>query len=227
LQRLVSGGGAALALLLGAGALAAQATLADYDYEYLAFRGFSLEGGYIFPSRVDPTYTLGARVDLGYLGPGLRIVPGISYWSSSMRAREVRKLERRLDELIAAGLEPGQTVPGVDLGRVDRSDLVLSLDGHVVWSIPYGLLSYAGGGVSAHILNGEGAAISGTFVEDLLDSVTAGLNAHAGLELPLSDRFRLYGVARYELLEDLRYAELRIGGQVMVGPSLPGEERSR
>ena len=220
----------ALALSLGMALMPSNASgqeLADFDYENLAFRGFSLEGGYLWPTRVDPTYSMGLRLDLGYLGPGLRIVPGISYWSSSMNASEVAELEDKVNALILGEVAPSPSWMGTNLGIIDWSDLVLSLDGHFVWAIPFDLLSYAGAGVSAHIMNGEGAAISGTFVEDLLDTVTAGINVHAGLEYPFSDWFRFYGMARYEILEDLRYTELRMGGQIMVGPSMPEEDRSR
>lgn len=214
----------ALSLAMGLvglpGGLSGQ-TLADFDYENLSFRGFSLESGYIWPTRVDPTYTLGLRVDMGYLGPGLRLVPGVSYWSSKMKASEVDKLARKVDDLI----DPDATEPITDLGEIDWSDLALTLDGHFVWSIPLNLLSFVGAGISAHIMNGDGSAISGTFVEDLLDSVKAGLNFHAGLEYPMFDFIRLYGLARYEILGDLRYPELRLGGQIMVGPSAPGEGR--
>lgn len=214
----------ALALALGLAFLPGDATgqnLADFDYEYLSFRGFSLESGYIWPTRVDPTYTVGMRVDMGYLGPGLRLVPGITYWSSQMKASEVEKLARKVDYLI----DPDATEPITDLGVIDWSDVALTLDGHFVWSIPLNILSYVGAGVSAHIMNGGGSAISGTFVEDLLDSVKAGLNFHAGLEYPVLRSIRLYGLARYEIMGDLRYPELRLGGQIMVGPSAPGEGR--
>ncbi len=217
--------GMALGLLLLAGEVNGQTTLADYDYENLSFRGFSLETGYIWPTRADDTYTLGLRVDLGYLGPGLRLIPGVAYWSSSMKDSEVTELERRFDEMVNDQLDPGSGFTGVDLGTLDWSDLVFSLDGHFVWSIPLDLLTYAGGGVSLHIMNGEGDAITGTFVEDLLDSVNPGFNLHAGLEYSLGDQFRLYGVARYEILEDLRYPELRIGGQFMLTGPAPGEVR--
>jgi hypothetical protein len=219
-------GAAALAVLFSAGAGTSQ-SLADFDYENLTFRGFSLEGGYLSATRVDPAYSIGTRIDLGYLGPGLRIVPGVSYWSSTMKSSEVRELEDKVESLIDAELPPGASTPQVNLGTIDWSDIALTLDGHFVWSVPYDLLTFAGAGVSAHILNGDGDAIAGTFVEDLLDSVAAGLNLHAGLEYPLHDRFRLYGVGRYEVLEDLRYLEFRLGGQITFAPPAPGEERSR
>ena len=216
-----------LGLLLSTGEAKAQSSLADYDYENLSFRGFSLEGGYIWPSRADATYTIGTRVDLGYLGPGLRIVPGVAYWSSTMKRSEVRKLERNVDNLAEVPLPPGSEYPGVDLGTIDWSDFILSLDGHFVWSVPLDLLTFAGAGMSLHIMDGDGEAIKGTFVEDLLDSVKPGFNLHGGLEYPLSDGFRLYGLGRFEIMEDLRYFELRFGGQIMLKEPAPGEERSR
>jgi hypothetical protein len=208
-------------------AAGAQTSLADYDYENLSFRGFSLETGYIWPTRAEPTYTIGTRVDLGYLGPGLRLIPGVAFWSSTMKDREVRKLERNVDDLVGDQFDPDADYTGIDLGTIDWSDFILSMDGHLVWSVPLDLLTFAGGGVSLHIMDGDGMAIRGTFVEDLLDSVKPGFNLHGGLEYPLADGFRLYGEARYELMEDLRYFELRAGGQIMLTGPAPGEERSR
>jgi hypothetical protein len=151
----------------------------------------------------------------------------VAYWSSDLKGSEVAELEEKLDQLLAAQAPAGTALPGTDLGTIQWSDLVLSLDAHFVWAIPFDLLSFAGAGVSAHIMNGDGVAIDGTFVEDLLDTVTAGVNVHGGLEYPLNNWFRLYGAARYEVLEDLRYPELRMGGQIMVGQSMPEEERNR
>lgn len=213
---------AACAMLLLVPAAGAAQGLAEYDYENLQFRGFGVEVGRIFPNRVKGATSLGARVDLGFLGPNVRIVPGFTYWSSDFKSGEVRELEEQLERLIRRETDPGLPPPSVDLGTVEWSDFVLSLEGHFMWSVPLGLLTYAGFGGSAHILNGEGEAIEGTFVEDLLDRLSPGLSAHAGVELPL-DRFRLYGVARSEILEDLSYLELRVGGQLMIGTPRPGQ----
>ncbi|HSM61799.1 MAG TPA: hypothetical protein VK849_13415 [Longimicrobiales bacterium] len=207
----------------GAASATGAQELADFDYENLSFRGLGLEVGYLFPTRVEPTQSIGIRMDLGYLGPGLRIVPGLSYWSSRFEAGEVRELEERVGELVAA--QTGEPPPVVDLGVIDWRDVVLSLDGHVVWQIPaVGMLTFAGAGISAHMLNGDGDAINGTFVEDLLDSVSAGFNLHAGVEYP-TEWFRPYLTGRYEVHGDLQYFEIRVGGQVMFGASAPGEAR--
>ena len=216
-----------LGFLFSAADVSAQTSLADYDYENLTFRGFSLESGYIWPTRAEPTYTLGARVDLGYLGPGLRLIPGVAYWSSTMNDSEVRRFERNVDDLVEGQFGPGSEYTGVDLGTIDWSDFILSMDGHFVWSVPLDLLTFAGAGMSLHIMDGDGEAIAGTFVEDLLDSVKPGFNVHGGLEYPLFEGLRLYGEARYEMMEDLRYFELRFGGQIMLTGPAAGEERSR
>ena len=197
--------------------------LADYDYENLGFRGVSFEGGYLWATRIDPTPTYGVRMDMGYLGPGLRIVSGLTYWSSELKEQEVSRFESQLAELIRRETNPGGVLPIVDLGAIKWSDIVLSMDGHMVWRVPFGILTTLGLGGSAHILNGEGAAIDQTFVEDLLDSVVAGVNVHGGFELVRGERWRLYSTMRYEILADLRYWNLRGGIQIMTGSSAPGE----
>jgi len=199
--------------------------LADFDYEHLSLRGVGFEWGYLYPSRVERTQSYGMRVDLGYLGPGLRIVPSVTYWKAPFRAEEIQELEDRVAGLVQT--QAGGPAPTVDLGTIEWSDVAVAVDAHVVWRIPFNFLSFGGLGVAAHVMNGNGTAINGTFVEDLLDSVTAGFNLHAGLEYPLSDRFRLNGQGRYEVLGDLQYFQLRFGAQFMIGENAPGEERSR
>lgn len=215
----------AASLTLGTPGTASAQGLADFDYENLSFRGFGPEWGYIWPSRVQPTQTVGIRMDLGYLGPGLRIVPGLTYWKSDFKAGEIQELEDRVASLIVS--QTDEPAPTVDLGRIDWSDIALSLDGQLVWRVPSDLLTFLGAGAAVHLLNGNGTAINGTFVEDLLDSVTAGFNLHAGLEYLMWPKLRVNGQARYEVMGDLQYFGIRTGVQFMLGPSAPGEERTR
>lgn len=198
--------------------------LSDFDYENLSFRGIALEGGYIQPSRVDPAPSVGIRADLGYLGPGVRIVGGLSRWSSALGRAEVERLEERLVQLISEQQGEDPTDVTVDLGEVTWSDVAISLDTHMVWAVQWGFLTYAGLGATAHVMSGGGSAVEDTFVEDLLDSVRAGVNVHGGVEVPVHRRLRLYGVSRFEVLEDLNYLEFRVGGQVHWGDLVEGEE---
>lgn len=208
---------------LGAALPASGQDLADLDYENLSFRGIGLEYGYIFPTQVEPTSSYGVRFDLGYLGPGLRLVPSFTYWSSDFQAEEVSELETRVASLVSR--QTGFPPPTVDLGTIEWTNYSLGLDAHVVWSVPFDLLTFAGLGMSAHVLDGRGAAIADTFIEDLLDSVSAGFNLHLGLEYPLSDRFRIHSQGRYEVMEDMQLFQVRLGWQLMFGPPAPGEER--
>lgn len=218
---------ASLALLACGLVAPSQATaqdLADFDYENLSFRGIGVIGSFIFPSSVESTEAFGVRVDMGYLGPGVRIVPTLGYWSSRLEGEEVRALEESVERLVDRESPPGTPAANVDLGTIDRSDLVLGLDAQVVWRVRYGFLTYMGTGAAVHFLNGGGEAIDDTFVEDLLDSVTAGFNLHAGIEYPLGRRVRALGEGRVEVLGDLYYPELRFGLQFMTSPPAEDEE---
>jgi len=188
--------------------------LADFDYENLSFQGAMLDVGYIFPGKVDDTQSFGGRVDLGLLGPGVRVTFGFNRWSSFLTEEEVRRLENSVSALIAE--QTGEAVL-VDLGGIKWSDVALHGDLHFLWEVPFGLLTYAGAGVSAHVLRGGGTAVDDTFVDDLLDSVRAGVNLHGGVEVPIGSRLRIVGEGRYEILEDLSYFQLRTGIEILFG----------
>lgn len=203
-----------LAAALLAPATARAQTLADYDYTNLGFRGAGLTYGVIWPTKVQATSTYGVRLDLGYLGPGVRIAPSITYWSSSFRDSELARFAERLNRLPALKRQ-GASITAADLKPMKWSDLALELDAHYVWTTPVGLLTYLGGGVALHALNGQGEAIEDTFIEDLLDSFSAGITAIGGLEYPVTDRIRVYGELRLTGLSDVQNAGLRIGGALM------------
>lgn len=219
--------------LVGAFLLAPSATLiassasaqdvADIDYEYLSFRAVAPEFGYIWPDRVEPTQTYGFRVDMGYAGPGLRVTPSLTYWRSRLEQAEVDEFSNRVSDLVAD--QTGGPRPDLDLGTIDYQDIAIGLDAHVVWEVPFDLLTFGGLGVTAHIIDGDGEAIQGTFVENLLDTVEPGFNLHVGAEYPVTNGMRLYTVGRYEVMPDLRYFQVRAGWQFMFGPNAPGEGR--
>jgi hypothetical protein len=168
----------------------------------------------MWPSKVEPAATYTLRADLGYLGPALRIVPNLTYWTSDLRPRELEGLADRIEALPALASQ-GIDLTAADLGPVHWSDLSVGIDAQFVWTAPLRVLSYVGGGVAVHTLNGRGDLVANTFVEDLLDSTTAGFALMAGLEHQPVSRLRIFGEARYNMLSDLRFPELRIGGALM------------
>ncbi len=197
--------------------------IADIDYEYLSFRGVALEFGYLWPDRVQETQSYGLRFDMGYAGTGLRVVPSLMYWTSPMIESEIVEFEGRVQDLVAQ--QNGGVRPELDLGTIEYSDIALGLDVQVVWELPLDVLTFGGVGAAAHVMNGDGDVINGTFVEDLLDSVEPGFNLHAGTEYPITETMRLYASGRYEVMPDLRYLQVRAGWQFMWGPNAPGEGR--
>ena len=195
----------------------------DFDFNRLSLRGLGIDIGYVYPTRAERAVSYGGRFDMGYAQPGLRVVPHVSYWSSPLLANEITEFENRIAALVAG--QTGDPPPQLSLGPIDWQDVAFGVDTHVVWDTPFDLLTYGGLGVTAHVLKGYGDAILGTFIDELLDTVTAGFNLHFGAEYPVTSRFRAYSIAKYEVLSDLQFFNLRVGWQIMTGPNAPGEER--
>lgn len=191
--------------------------LADYDYENLAFRGVGFDWGYIWPTKVEPASIFTVRLDLGFLGPAVRIVPSVSYWSSQFRMAELDRLADRLSQLPPLR-DQEVVITAEDLGQVDWSDLTLAVDAHVVWTTPFNVFTFVGAGAALHALNGRGSVIDDTFIEDLLDSTGAGVAVLAGAEWHALPRLRLYGEARYTIASDVRYPGIRLGAAFMLPP---------
>ncbi len=181
-------------------------SLEDYDYENLSFQGIGLEYGRIWPTKVEPANAYTLRLDLGYLGPAVKVSPSFTYWKSRLEAGEIARLATQLGRLTGSNMDPA------DLGEVEWSSASLALDAQVVWAPVSRVLGYVGAGAGLHAFNGSGPAIEGTFIEDLLDSITAGLNGLIGVEVAPFERFRVFVEGRYTLLDDVRYPEIRIGG---------------
>jgi hypothetical protein len=191
--------------------------LADYDYENLTFRGIGFDYGYVWPDRVLPAPMWSLRLDLGFLGPAVRIVPTMSYWASEFRQVELDRLADRLSQLPALD-ERGIVLSGQDLGVIEWSNLNLNLDAHVVWTAPFDIITFVGIGAGIHAMNGRGAAVEDTFVEGLLDTMAGGLTLMAGLEVQPVPVLRFYGEARYTIASDVRYPGLRAGAALMLPP---------
>lgn len=205
----------AIVLLFGVWTPAAAQDLADYDYENLSLRGIGFDYGHIWPNRVSATPAYSFRADLGYLGPGVRIVPSLTFWSSTLRRRELDRLAEQVNRLAPLS-EQGVTVTGDDFGEIEWKDMSLALDAQFVWTTPLGVLTYVGLGAAVHAMNGQGAVIDNTFIEDLLDSFGAGVAIMGGAELDVAPKVRVYGELRYSIANEIRYPGVRIGGALML-----------
>ena len=198
--------------------------LADYDYEKLAFRGISVEYGNILFKTYEETEVYSVKLDLGFLGPGVRMATRASYWSSEMVPEELVSFESSLNTMILAqgGVLPGN---GLEIGSIKRDDMSVSVEADYVWRIPLGMLLSTGFGASAHLVNGTTQIPDDTFLNGLLDSFTAGFNVHSGLEYLVTDRIRLYGDSRIGLAGNVRFFQFGGGLTILWGELLSGESR--
>ena len=198
--------------------------LADYDYEKLAFRGISFEYGNILFKTYEETEVYSMKLDLGFLGPGVRMATRASYWSSEMVPEELVSFESSLNTMILAqgGVLPGN---GLEIGSIKRDDMSVSVEADYVWRIPLGMLLSTGLGASAHLVNGTTQIPDDTFLNGLLDSFTAGFNVHSGLEYLVTDRIRLYGDSRIGLAGNVRFFQFGGGLTILWGELLSGESR--
>ena len=199
--------------------LARAQTLADYDYENLQFRGLGLELGWVLPTKIEPVPSFGIRGDMGFVGPHVRITPGIRYWASTLRNRELQRLADQI--VLLCERQAATECPALlDLGEVRRSDLELSADAHYVLDPAGSVVFHAGGGLSLHLLNGRGEFIDGTFVEDLLDTVAPGVNLVIGAGVPLG-KIEIFAEGRAVLTSDIQYGNVLLGANWTL-PSPPG-----
>lgn len=201
---------AALAAVAASPRTAAAQGLADYDYENLRLRGVGVDLGIVNPQDLDAAIQIGARLDLGFLGPNIRLVPRAAYWDSELEEGEVGELADRLESLVEEQ-NPGQPRPTLDLGRVERSAVLAGVDVHWMPILRGTTRPYFGIGAEVYVLNGEGAAIEDTFIEDALDLVTAGASAVAGVEVDVGSGFTAYGEARGSLVADANALGLAAG----------------
>jgi len=148
----------------------------------------------------------GLRVDYGRIAPHVRLLLGLSYFHSQFDQASRTRFERRLDSIVNPG-----TTDNINLGRIALSDIIGDIDFQLVFPQGNGITAYLGTGISIHARNGSGAAINGTFVEDALDVITAGLNGTMGFEFNLSRAWRFTVDGRGVLSSGLKTVSLRTG----------------
>ena len=188
------------------GRLAAQGVLNQFSYDNLRVSGIQLDAGLLGASDLTGATVGGLRVDYGRIAPKVRLLLGLSYFHSQFDQQARDRFERRLDSIVNPS-----TPDSINLGRISLSDLIGDIDFQFVFPQGHGITAYLGTGVSIHVRNGSGAAINGTFMEDALDVITAGLNGTMGFEFNLSPAWRFTVDGRGVLSSGLRSVSLRTG----------------
>jgi hypothetical protein len=188
------------------GRLAAQGVLNQFSYDNLRLSGIQADAGLIGASDLTGATVWGLRVDYGRIAPKVRLLLGLSYFHSQFDQAARTRFEQRLDSIVNPG-----TRDSINLGRISLSDIIGDIDFQFVFPQGHGVTAYLGTGISVHVRNGSGPAINGTFVEDALDVITAGLNGTMGFEFNLSPAWRFTVDGRGMLSSGLRTVSLRTG----------------
>ena len=186
--------------------LSAQGVFNQFSYDNLRLSGIQLDAGLLGASDLTGSTVGGLRVDFGRIAPKVRLLLGLSYFHSQFDQRAINRFERRLDSIVNPS-----TPDNIDLGRISLSDIVGDIDFQLVFPQGHGITAYLGTGISVHARNGNGAAINGTFMDDALDVITAGLNGTMGFEFNLSRAWRFTVDGRGVLSSGLRSVSLRTG----------------
>ena len=202
----------ALLVIIG-GPLSAQGggsggTLERLGIDRLRLSTVGVTSGAVKPASIEGTTLVGVHADYGEVIPRWRLVFSATYWNSRYNDAVVRELA---DSLLAIVADPTGDAT-VDVGPVRVS--VVSVAAEARWSPRSGrqrFRPYLGGGLGVYALNAEGRGVSGTFVEDALDSFATGLSALAGSDLLLFPNLSLGVQARYDLLSGARYGSIRAG----------------
>jgi hypothetical protein len=186
--------------------LTAQGVLNQFSYENLRLSGIQLDVGVLGASELTGATVGGLRIDYGRIASRVRLLLGVSYFRSQFGQEARQRFEERLDSIVNPG-----TTDTIDLGRIRLADIIGDVDFQYVFPQSNGINAYIGVGVSMHARNGSGDAINGTFVEDALDVITAGVNGTIGFEFNLAPAWRFTIDGRGVLSSGLKTASLRTG----------------
>src|SRR2546422_543334 len=186
--------------------LSAQGFLSQFSYDNLKPSALQLDLGPVGGNNIRGTLTGGLRLDYGFIAPHVRVLLGVSYYKADFSSAARARFEQRLKSVV---IDPSAD-DTIRLGRITWSDVTGDVDLQYVLPQGRAVITYLGIGLGAHIRHGSGPAINGTFVQDALNSITAGLNGTIGAEVG-ANRWRFTLEARGVLSSGVSTASLRSG----------------
>lgn len=187
--------------------LSAQGVLNQFSYEHVRLSAIQVDVGALGSSELTGAVVGGVRFDYGSIAPRVRVLLGVSYFRSEFDGKARARFEQRIRDFV---IDPSGD-DTIRVGRILWSDLTGDLDLQYVIPQGRGVTTYVGLGASVHLRNGSGAAIDGTFIEDALDEISAGLNATIGAEFALAPRWRFTLDGRGVVASGLSTVSLRSG----------------
>jgi hypothetical protein len=197
----------ATAVLFVPGPLAAQGFFDEFSYDGLGFAGIGLVVGPIASDRVTTEVSGGLQIDFGMFAPKVRVMFGLNYFKGQLKQSEIDTFQNKLLEVVT---DPTGDAT-IDLGQITWSNLAATLDLQYLFATGTRYAAHVGAGLGAHIRNGNGAAIDGTFVEDALDTIAASADLSVGFQFAVSPRLHLTTDFRGSLSSELLSGSARGG----------------
>jgi hypothetical protein len=197
----------ATAVLLVPGPAAAQGFFDEFSYDGLGLAGIGLAIGPIASDRVTTEVSGGLQIDLGMFAPRVRVMFGLNYFKGQLNQSEIDEFENSLLDVVT---DPTGDAT-IDIGQISWSNLAATLDLQYLFATGSRYAAHIGAGLGAHIRNGNGPAIDGTFVEDALDTIAASADLSLGLQFAVSSRLHLTTNVRGSLSSELLSASARAG----------------
>jgi hypothetical protein len=198
-----------LLLVLLPSTLAAQGFLEQFSYEGIRLTGIGAEFGVVASDRLVRRPSGAIRIDYGMIAPRVRVMIGGAFFRGDFNEAEIAKFESRLRGVVVPA-DPTDSFP-IDVGTIALTDVELDLSLQYLFDNGRYLTTYLGLGAGVHIRNGSGRAIDGTFVEDALDTVAAGVSFSTGVQVVLTRALHLTVDLRGGLTSELRTASARGG----------------
>lgn len=186
--------------------LSAQSLLEQFSYDNLTPSALQLDIGPLGGRNIRGTLTGGVRLDYGLIAPHVRVVFGLSYYKADFSASARARFEQRLRSVV---IDPSGD-DTINLGSITWSDVTGDVDLQYILPQSRTVTAYLGVGIGAHLRHGSGPAINGTFVQDALNEITAGLNGTLGAEIG-AKRWRVTLDARGVLSSGVSTVSLRTG----------------
>lgn len=188
------------------GTASGQGLLEQFSYEGLRLSGIGFEIGPQGSDRLVTRLSGAVRVDYGFIAPNVRVLLGASYFKAAFEPEEIASFETRLRRVVN---DPTGDFT-VEVGEITWTALSADLDLQYLFRAGR-VTSYLGLGLGAQVRDGDGEAIEGTFVEDALDTIQAGINLSLGGAVGLFPQVQLTLELRGVLTSELRTASGRGG----------------
>src|SRR5437763_1607193 len=158
--------------------LPAQGLLSQFSYDNLKPSALQLDVGPLGGNNIRGALTGGMRLDYGRIAPHVRVLLGVSYFKADFGSAARARFEQRLKSVV---VDPSRD-DTIKLGSITWSDVTGDVDLQYVLPQGHAVTAYMGIGLSAPFRHGNRPEINGTFVQDALNEITAGLNGTIGAE---------------------------------------------